>query len=139
MSVARTVDQALLTAAAVMILVAGALVLVRLARGPSMLDRAMALDVCAALMIAGIGVRSAFTRDAYYFPVMLVVAFLGFTGSVGIARFIAVRDRAPDRPGADPRTAPASGPGRGPGTEPAPGTEPGPEPGPGSGPGEERR
>ncbi|MER5771132.1 monovalent cation/H+ antiporter complex subunit F [Streptomyces sp. NPDC001985] len=98
MSAARTVDQVLLTAAAVMIIAAGVLVLYRLWRGPSMLDRAMALDVCAALMIAGIGVRSAISREAYYFPVMLVLAFLGFTGSVGIARFIAVRDRAPDRP-----------------------------------------
>ncbi|MEO3974817.1 monovalent cation/H+ antiporter complex subunit F [Streptomyces sp. CAU 1734] len=104
MSGPRAVDQALLTAAAVMILIAGALVVYRIWRGPTMLDRAMALDVCAALMIAGIAVRSAFTRDAYYFPIMLVVAFLGFTGSVGIARFIAVRDRAPDRPagGEDP-------------------------------------
>ncbi|GAA2261491.1 monovalent cation/H+ antiporter complex subunit F [Streptomyces amakusaensis] len=108
MSAAETVDQALLTTAAVMIVVAGALVLYRIWRGPSMLDRAMALDVFAALMIAGIGVRSAFTRDAYYFPIMLVVAFLGFTGSVGIARFIAVRDRAPDSP-----TGPGQGPGPG--------------------------
>ncbi|MFE7134414.1 monovalent cation/H+ antiporter complex subunit F [Streptomyces sp. NPDC057638] len=106
MSVARTVDEVLLTAAGVMVLIAGALVLIRVGRGPSMLDRAMALDVIAALMIAGIGVRSAVTRDSFYFPVMLVVAFLGFTGSVGIARFIAVRDRAPDEPDADP------GPGR---------------------------
>ncbi|MCX4659379.1 monovalent cation/H+ antiporter complex subunit F [Streptomyces uncialis] len=96
MSAARNVDQVLLTAAAVMILLAGALVLYRVWRGPSMLDRAMALDVCAALMIAGIAVRSALNRDAFYFPVMLVLAFLGFTGSVGIARFIAVRDRPPD-------------------------------------------
>ncbi|MEU5402431.1 monovalent cation/H+ antiporter complex subunit F [Streptomyces sp. NPDC005963] len=98
MSAPRTLDQVLLVAAAVMILLAGALVLFRVWRGPSMLDRAMALDVCAALMIAGIGVRAALTRDSYYFPSMLVLAFLGFTGSVGIARFIAVRDRAPDRP-----------------------------------------
>lgn len=98
MSVAESVDRVLLITAGAMILVAGALVLFRVWRGPSMLDRAMSLDVCAALMIAGIGVRSALTRDAYYFPSMLVLAFLGFTGSVGIARFIAVRDRAPDRP-----------------------------------------
>ncbi|GLF96842.1 monovalent cation/H+ antiporter complex subunit F [Streptomyces yaizuensis] len=111
MSGAEVVDRVLLTTAGVMILVAGALVLIRVARGPSMLDRAMALDVCAALMIAGIGVRSAFTRDAYYFPVMLVVAFLGFTGSVGIARFIAVRDRAPDLP--DPDGPPRAGAGPG--------------------------
>ncbi|MER5491613.1 monovalent cation/H+ antiporter complex subunit F [Streptomyces sp. LE64] len=98
MSAAQAVDRGLLVAAAVLLLVAGALVLYRVWRGPSMLDRAMALDVCAALMIAGIGVRSALSRDSFYFPAMLVLAFLGFTGSVGIARFIAVRDRAPDQP-----------------------------------------
>ncbi|MFJ4685115.1 monovalent cation/H+ antiporter complex subunit F [Streptomyces sp. NPDC091377] len=98
MSAAQAVDRGLLVAAAVLLLIAGALVLYRVWRGPSMLDRAMALDVCAALMIAGIGVRSALSRDSFYFPVMLVLAFLGFTGSVGIARFIAVRDRAPDQP-----------------------------------------
>ncbi|MFH8617335.1 monovalent cation/H+ antiporter complex subunit F [Streptomyces sp. NPDC017979] len=98
MTTAQAVDRGLLVAAAAMLLIAGALVLYRVWRGPSMLDRAMALDVCAALMIAGIGVRSALSRDSFYFPVMLVLAFLGFTGSVGIARFIAVRDRAPDQP-----------------------------------------
>ncbi|WP_257001677.1 MrpF/PhaF family protein [Streptomyces albidoflavus] len=43
--------------------------------------------------VAGLGDQAAFSRDPFYFPVMLVLAFLGFTGSVGIARFIAVRDR----------------------------------------------
>ncbi|MEU5717363.1 monovalent cation/H+ antiporter complex subunit F [Streptomyces sp. NPDC020403] len=93
MSGPETVDRVLLTAAVVIIVVAGGLLLVRIARGPSMLDRAIALDVGAALIIAGLGAKSAFARDSFYFPIMLVLAFLGFTGSVGIARFIAVRDR----------------------------------------------
>ncbi|OON78005.1 monovalent cation/H+ antiporter complex subunit F [Streptomyces tsukubensis] len=93
MSTLETVDRALITTAVVVILIAGALLLVRIWRGPSMLDRAVALDVGAALMIAGIGAKSAYDVDPYYLPVMLVLAFLGFTGSVGIARFIAVRDR----------------------------------------------
>ena len=76
-----------------MVLLAGALLLVRLWRGPSMLDRAICLDVTAALIIAGLGAQAAFSREPYYFPIMLVLAFLGFTGSVAIARFIAVRDR----------------------------------------------
>ncbi|WP_069169298.1 monovalent cation/H+ antiporter complex subunit F [Streptomyces griseus] len=99
MSGPETVDRVLLTAAVVIILVAGGLLLVRIARGPSMLDRAIALDVCAALIIAGLGTKSAFARDSFYFPIMLVLAFLGFTGSVGIARFIAVRDRPRPRRG----------------------------------------
>ncbi|MGW2179620.1 monovalent cation/H+ antiporter complex subunit F [Streptomyces sp. NPDC001732] len=98
MSAPETVERALLTAAVVLIVVAGAGLLARIWRGPSMLDRAISLDVCAALIIAGLAAKSAFARDSFYFPIMLVLAFLGFTGSVGIARFIAVRDRPPRRP-----------------------------------------
>ncbi|WP_338694074.1 MrpF/PhaF family protein [Streptomyces sp. Q6] len=83
----------LLNAALAVILLAGALLLIRIRRGPSMLDRAVAIDVAAALIIAGIGVQAASTRTRYYLSIMLVIAFLGFTSSVGIARFIAVRDR----------------------------------------------
>ncbi|WP_433404828.1 monovalent cation/H+ antiporter complex subunit F [Streptomyces sp. CA-146814] len=92
MSVFEQIDRLLLTAAVVLVLVAG-LLLVRIWRGPSMLDRAISLDVIAALIIAGLGAKSAVALDSFYFPIMLVLAFLGFTGSVGIARFIAVRDR----------------------------------------------
>ncbi|MEW1615983.1 MULTISPECIES: MrpF/PhaF family protein [unclassified Streptomyces] len=105
MSTFDQADRLLLTAAVTLILLAGLLLLVRIWRGPSMLDRAISLDVIAALIIVGLGAKSAFARDPFYFPIMLVLAFLGFTGSVGIARFIAVRDR--------PRTitspAPAAG------------------------------
>ncbi|MGW1685314.1 monovalent cation/H+ antiporter complex subunit F [Streptomyces sp. N1] len=93
MTVFEWIDRVLLTAAVVMILLAGALLLLRLWLGPSMLDRAICLDVTAALIIAGLGAQAAFSRDPFYFPIMLVLAFLGFTGSVAIARFIAVRDR----------------------------------------------
>lgn len=93
MSGPETVDRVLMTAAVVFVVVAGALLLFRISRGPSMLDRAIALDVFAAVVIAGLGAKSAFARDPFYFPIMLVLAFLGFTGSVGIARFIAVRDK----------------------------------------------
>ncbi|MCX5417250.1 MrpF/PhaF family protein [Streptomyces sp. NBC_00059] len=93
MSGPETVDRVLITAAVVLVVVAGALLFVRISRGPSMLDRAIGLDVFAAVIIAGLGAKSAFARDPFYFPIMLVLAFLGFTGSVGIARFIAVRDK----------------------------------------------
>ncbi|WP_299538510.1 monovalent cation/H+ antiporter complex subunit F [uncultured Streptomyces sp.] len=103
MSAPEHVDRFLLYAAVALIAVAGLLLLYRIWRGPSMLDRALSLDVCAALIIAGLGARSALARDPFYFPIMLVLAFLGFTGSVGIARFIAVRDR----PGRRRRGGPA--------------------------------
>ncbi|MEU0127121.1 monovalent cation/H+ antiporter complex subunit F [Streptomyces sp. NPDC006289] len=104
MSVPETVDRVLLVTAVVVLVVAGVLLLYRVWRGPSMLDRAIALDVIAALIIAGLGAKSAFARDSFYFPIMLVLAFLGFTGSVGIARFIAVRDRPLSRPSPVRRT-----------------------------------
>ncbi|MEU5950904.1 monovalent cation/H+ antiporter complex subunit F [Streptomyces sp. NPDC047525] len=91
-------DNILLDAALAVILLAGALLLIRVWRGPSMLDRAVGVDVAAALMVAGIGVQAASTRTRYYLSIMLVIAFLGFTSSVGIARFIAVRDRPTPRP-----------------------------------------
>ncbi|MFH8757567.1 monovalent cation/H+ antiporter complex subunit F [Streptomyces atroolivaceus] len=93
MSGPETVDRVLISAAVVFVVLSGALLLFRISRGPSMLDRAIALDVFAAVIIAGLGAKSAFARDSFYFPIMLVLAFLGFTGSVGIARFIAVRDK----------------------------------------------
>ncbi|MCQ4212017.1 monovalent cation/H+ antiporter complex subunit F [Streptomyces longispororuber] len=99
----------MLDLALAVILLAGALLLVRVWRGPSMLDRAVAVDVAAALMVAGIGVQAASTRTRYYLSIMLVIAFLGFTSSVGIARFIAVRDR-PATP-AEPTAQSTAGPG----------------------------
>lgn len=99
MSALHSAEKALIIAAGAMILLAGALIVVRIWRGPSMLDRAVALDVVAALITAGIGAKAAYDSDPFYFPVMLVLAFLGFTGSVGIARFIAVRDRPKVREG----------------------------------------
>ncbi|MCX5200220.1 monovalent cation/H+ antiporter complex subunit F [Streptomyces sp. NBC_00237] len=83
----------LLNAALAVLALAGALLLIRIARGPSMLDRAVCMDVAAALIVAGIGVQAALTETRYYLSIMLVLAFLGFTSSVSIARFIARRDR----------------------------------------------
>ncbi|SFF64304.1 multisubunit sodium/proton antiporter, MrpF subunit [Actinacidiphila alni] len=92
------------TAVVLALLVAsGVMVFVRLARGPSMLDRAVAVDALLAVVVAGLGARTAEARTPYTLPVLLVLAFLGFTGSVAIARFIAVRG-TPEPP---PPTGPA--------------------------------
>lgn len=77
-----------------LLLASGALVTVRLARGPSMLDRAVALDALVAVVMAGIGVLTAVRQIPYYLPALLVLSFLGFTGSVSVARFLALRDEA---------------------------------------------
>ncbi|MFC4494805.1 monovalent cation/H+ antiporter complex subunit F [Streptomyces ovatisporus] len=77
-----------------LLLASGVLVTVRLVRGPSMLDRAVALDALVAVVMAGIGVLTAVRQIPFYLPALLVLSFLGFTGSVSIARFLALRDEA---------------------------------------------
>ncbi|GGM08674.1 MULTISPECIES: monovalent cation/H+ antiporter complex subunit F [Micromonospora] len=71
----------------VLLAVAGALTLFRLMRGPSTLDRAVATDVLLAVMVAGIAMRAAYSQDATSLPVLVVLAILGFVGSVSVARF----------------------------------------------------
>ncbi|RAJ56487.1 multisubunit Na+/H+ antiporter MnhF subunit [Streptomyces sp. Amel2xB2] len=93
-------DQAL-TVVVAALLASGALVTVRLVRGPSTLDRAVALDALAAVVMAGIGVLTAARQIPYYLPGLLVLSFLGFTGSVSIARFLALRDEAGSGDGDD--------------------------------------
>lgn len=73
--------------------VGAAATLVRLVRGPRMLDRAVAVDTMTALVMCGLGI-SAVTQDDYtVVPDLLVLSLLGFVGSVSLARFFAGRSR----------------------------------------------
>lgn len=71
-----------------------ALALVRLARGPTLVDRVVALDV----MVASAVAATALYAVAHCLPVLLdvaiVLALVTFIGSVGIARFL---ERSPDQ------------------------------------------
>jgi multicomponent Na+:H+ antiporter subunit F len=71
--------------------------LIRLEKGPSILDRAVALDVLVAMMIAGIGVYAALHRRPDVVPVLVVLSLVGFVGSVSIARFAAVEPEGEGR------------------------------------------
>jgi multicomponent Na+:H+ antiporter subunit F len=64
------------------------LALVRLARGPSLLDRVVATDVLLVIVSAGLAVYAALARDPTVVPVLVVVSLLGFVGSVSVARYI---------------------------------------------------
>lgn len=78
----------------VLVLLAAGLVMVltRVVRGPTMLDRVVALDVLLAVIVCGLGVQAAATGDATYVPVLLALSLLGFVGSVSVARFSPVKD-----------------------------------------------
>jgi multicomponent Na+:H+ antiporter subunit F len=79
---------------------AGALLtLVRLARGPSLLDRVVATDTLLVIISAGLAVYAALERNATVVPVLVVVSLLAFVGTVSIARYVGgmlVRARTDD-------------------------------------------
>ncbi len=70
------------------------LVLIRMARGPSTLDRVVAADVTVAIVIAGLALEAAVNDHATTLPIMLVLSLVGFAGALSMARFVADRDAA---------------------------------------------
>lgn len=81
------------------VLLAGSalLALVRAERGPSMLDRTVALDVFVTAVVGAIVVESAFSRRTDTLPVLVVLSMVGFVGSVAIARFAAIEPEGEGR------------------------------------------
>ncbi len=64
------------------------LALIRLALGPSLLDRVVATDTLLVIISAGLAVYAALARDPTVVPVLVVVALLAFVGTVSIARYV---------------------------------------------------
>lgn len=78
----------MITAATVLLGLAGLCFLVRIIGGPSLADRIVALDGLVVTIVAAI-VLSSVRRDTdWYLDVALVVAFIGFVGTTAGARFI---------------------------------------------------
>ncbi len=93
--------------AGAMLFAAALLSVLRVVRGPSMLDRTIALDVFTATMVAVIALEAAWHKRTDTLPILVVLSMVGFVGSVAIARFAAVEpsDEARIAP-----NAPAPGP-----------------------------
>ena len=64
------------------------LTLVRLALGPSLLDRVVATDTLLVIVSAGLAVHAGLARDPTLVRVLVVVSLLAFVGSVSVARYI---------------------------------------------------
>ncbi|NMR20068.1 monovalent cation/H+ antiporter complex subunit F [Cellulomonas fimi] len=86
MSVVTTVVVAVCAA---LLAVAALLALYRAERGPSMLDRTVALDVFTTTVVAFIALEAAYSRRTDTIPVLVALSLVGFVGSVTIARFAA--------------------------------------------------
>jgi len=90
------------TIAAVLLVVAAVLAVVRIERGPSMLDRTVAFDVLTTTLVGTIAVEAAWSRRTETIPILVVLSLVGFLGSVVIARFAAREsDEALPRPAED--------------------------------------
>ena len=83
--------------AGILLTVSAALALVRIVRGPSVLDRAVGVEVLVSTMVCGLGVEAATTRHTATLPLLISLSLVGFIGSVSVARFVA-RDRDEEPP-----------------------------------------
>lgn len=72
----------------VVLIVAGALFALRAVRGPSIVDRMVAMDgmiVVGMITIAADAVR---TRSGTYLPVVLILTLVGFVSTAIVARYV---------------------------------------------------
>ncbi|MEW1954857.1 monovalent cation/H+ antiporter complex subunit F [Terrabacter sp. NPDC080008] len=89
-------------AALAMLGAAAALVVVRLFKGPSNLDRIIAAEILLVVVIAGVAIESARTRTTTYLPLLMILGLVGFVGGVAVTRFLS---RDSDEPAAVVREA----------------------------------
>jgi multicomponent Na+:H+ antiporter subunit F len=68
-----------------MLLVAAVLVVVRITRGPTMLDRIVAFDVIVSATICALGLEAAVHQHTNSLPILAVLALLGFVGTASFA------------------------------------------------------
>lgn len=65
---------------------AGLLTVIRLVRGPSALDRVVALDALLAILTCSVATAAGYALYAIDVPVVVVVSLMGFIGSTSVAR-----------------------------------------------------
>jgi multicomponent Na+:H+ antiporter subunit F len=81
------------TAAYGMIALALLLVLVRLARGPTLSDRVIALDLIAVLAVGLIAMVTLETNQPVFLDAAIVLALVAFLGTVAFGRYLERRAR----------------------------------------------
>ena len=66
--------------------------IIRVVRGPHLADRVIALDVALVALMCAIATLAADTGSTTYLSIVVVVAIVGFTATVTLARFIVAED-----------------------------------------------
>ncbi|MEJ1922631.1 sodium:proton antiporter [Microbacterium sp. KHB019] len=82
----------LMTTIIVIFSIAAVLTVIRIIRGPSILDRAVASDVLLTEVMCVIGAEMAINGHTRSIPVLLIIAAVGVFGSIAVARYVARRD-----------------------------------------------
>ncbi|MGY6696269.1 MAG: monovalent cation/H+ antiporter complex subunit F [Roseinatronobacter sp.] len=70
-----------------LILIGMAVAFVRLAKGPSLADRVVALDMMTVTIISFCGVYAVFMDEPSFLDVAIVLALVGFLATVALARY----------------------------------------------------
>lgn len=81
------------TFALTVLALAAALTFVRLAKGPTLPDRVIAIDLIGVLLVCILVVVAGLTAQQAFLDVAMVVALISFVGTVAYARYIE-RDRS---------------------------------------------
>lgn len=88
--------QIVLIVTAVILSVAAGGAIVRIAIGPSLLDRVLASDVLLAIIGAALCIDMAVNRHLNNLMLLVALSIIGFIGSVTVARFVADRREKPN-------------------------------------------
>lgn len=79
---------AVLVITLVLLSLAGLLTVLRLLRGPSVLDRVVAMDTLLSVLTCGVATAAGFALYSVDVSVVVVVALMGFIGSATVARIL---------------------------------------------------
>jgi multicomponent Na+:H+ antiporter subunit F len=82
----------LIVAGSLLLAASVVLALYRIVRGPSILDRMIGTDVVLASIMCGLGGYMALSDRTDLLPVLIVLAMLGFVGSVSVSRYVSKSD-----------------------------------------------
>jgi len=85
-----------LTVTAVALALAAAGAIIRIARGPSLLDRVLAADVLLAILGAALCIDMAVNHHLNNLMLVVGISIIGFIGSVTVARIVADRREQPN-------------------------------------------
>lgn len=78
-----------------MFTLAAVLTVVRIVRGPSILDRMIASDVLLTTLMLVVGAEMVFNGHTRTIPLMVVLASTAIFATIAVARYVSKQDRSP--------------------------------------------